>query len=554
MPHAGSFGINRLQGALRFGQRDCVIDPITPLPNAQRDTSAVEVLLDIARDLTASLAAHDRYARLLAAVRRLIPCDAACLMRLEGQELVPVAGHGLTSAALSRRYRRAEHPRLDAILRASEPVRFPVDSALPDPFDGALTASSVPLDKVHACLGCALTEGGEAVGALTADALEPGSFDALDQHVLATLGALAGAALRTTSLIEALERTAAHRGRVAKDLLRTAAQSSGGEILGVSAAVNALRREIELVAASDLAVLITGETGVGKELVAHHIHARSRRRDEALIHVNCAALPISIAESELFGHVAGAFTGASHDRAGKFEIADGGTLFLDEIGELSLELQPKLLRALQHGEIQRIGSDRAHRVDVRVIAATNRRLEDEIAAGRFRADLYHRLAAFPVHVPPLRERRDDISLLASHFADGMARRLGLAAVRFSDRAIASLDASDWPGNVRELENVVGRAVLRASFGHRPRDTVIVDIADLDVRPLSDSSVASSPSATVAPVTVHGSLDDMLAAYERDVIRAAVEKNGGNWAAAARDLGLHRSNLHRRAQRIGLKPR
>ena len=260
-------------------------------------------------------------------------------------------------------------------------MRFPVDSRLPDPFDGAIAGAPGPLQKVHACLGCALSVGGTVVGALTADGLEANSFDHLDQHVLATLGALAGAAMRTTALIEALEQRAAHRGRVARELVRTAAEMRGGEILGASPAVTQLRREIALVAASDLAVLITGETGVGKELVAHHVHAASARADEAMIHVNCAALPLSIAESELFGHVTGSFTGASSDRAGKFEVADGGTLFLDEIGELSLEIQPKLLRVLQHGEIQRVGSDKVHRVNVRVVAATNRNLAREVEVG-----------------------------------------------------------------------------------------------------------------------------------------------------------------------------
>lgn len=529
------------------------------MTNPQQPAPALEALLDIAKDLTASLAAGDRYARLLGAVRRLIPCDAACLLRLEGHELVPVAGYGLTPAALARRYHRRDHPRLDVVLRAAEPVRFPPDSPLPDPFDGALAAAPGPLHKVHACLGCALTEGGEVVGALTADGLEPGSFDALDQRVLATLGALAGAALRTTALIEALERRADHRGRVAQELLRSAAQSSGGEILGASPAIAALRREIALVAASDLSVLITGETGVGKELVAHHIHAASPRAEEALIHVNCAALPLSIAESELFGHVAGAFTGATRDRAGKFEIADGGTLFLDEIGELALELQPKLLRAVQQGEIQRLGSDRVHRVNVRVIAATNRHLARETDAGRFRADLYHRLAAFPVHVPALRERREDIPLLAAHFGDAAARRLGLAGVRFTERARARLRGGDWPGNVRELENVIGRGVLRASFGRDSGTIVAIDAADLEVREPADPLVGAGPAAapTAAPGGAgsplpRGPLEEIVSTFEREVILAAVAQHGGNWAAAARHLGLHRSNLHRRAQRLGLK--
>jgi anaerobic nitric oxide reductase transcription regulator len=510
-------------------------------------------LLDIARDLTASLAATDRYSRLLAAVRRVITCDAACLMRLEGQELVPLAGFGLTAAALSRRYRRHDHPRLDIILGSHEPVRFAPDSPLPDPFDGAIAASPGPLHKVHACLGCPLTVDGEIVGALTADGLEANSFDTLDQGVLATLGALAGAALRTTALIEALERRVDQRSRVAKELQRTAVQSSGGEIIGVSAAIAALRREIALVAASNLTVLVTGETGVGKELVAHHIHAASARHDEALIHVNCAALPVSIAESELFGHVAGAFTGATRDRAGKFEVADGGTLLLDEIGELPLELQPKLLRALQHGEIQRVGSDRVHHVNVRVIAATNRRLEEEVAAGRFRADLYHRLAAFPLQVPALRERRDDIPLLAAHFGDAAARRLGLAGARFTERARTLLESADWPGNVRELENVVSRGVLRASAGRRSREFVLIEASHLDLQatPTRADDQTSSAAAGRSD-TAHGALDELLTDYERGIIVAAVARNNGNWAAAARELGMHRSNLHRRAQRLLLK--
>jgi anaerobic nitric oxide reductase transcription regulator len=511
----------------------------------------LEVLLDIARDLTASLAAADRYARLLAGVRRLIPCDAACLLRLEGGDLVPMAGYGLTAAALSRRYPRREHPRLDVILNAREPVRFPVDSRLPDPFDGVIEAAPGPLHKVHACLGCALTEGGEVVGALTADALEPHQFDALDERVVATLGALAGAALRTTSLIEALEQRAAHRGRVARELVRSAVESSGGAILGASEAVARLKREIALVAASDLAVLITGETGVGKELVAHHVHAASSRADEALIHVNCAALPLSIAESELFGHVTGAFTGASRDRAGKFEVADGGTLFLDEIGELALDIQPKLLRVLQHGEIQRVGSDRAHRVNVRVIAATNRDLEREVSAGRFRADLYHRLAAFPLHVPALRERLEDVPVLASHFGDAAARRLGLVGVRFSDEARRALDRYDWPGNVRELENVVSRGALRASFGRSRAEIVLVTAAHLDLR---SSGATEAPAAAGSPPSdaPAAPLAERVEQFEREAILAAVNRHGGNWAAAARELGMHRSNLHHRARRLGLR--
>jgi anaerobic nitric oxide reductase transcription regulator len=342
--------------------------------------------------------------------------------------------------------------------------------------------------------------------------------------------------------------------------VQSAAEASGGQLVGTSAALRRLRDEVALVAASDLAVLITGETGVGKELVAHHIHAASARRDEAFIQVNCAALPLSIAESELFGHVAGAFTGAVRDRAGKFEVADGGTLFLDEVGELPMELQPKLLRALQDGEIQRVGSDRVHRLNVRIVAATNRQLEDEVHRGRFRADLYHRLAVFPVRVPPLRDRRADIAVLAAHFADRNRARLGLGAVRFTVEALVGLAAADWPGNVRELENLVSRAVLRAAAGRAPHAPVTVDLRHLDLGgketgrldpgergARSDADRSGGAAEEPAPT-----LRDQVEAFQRRVILDAVDRHAGNWSAAARELGMHRSNLHQLARRRGMK--
>ncbi|HVO18744.1 MAG TPA: nitric oxide reductase transcriptional regulator NorR [Anaeromyxobacter sp.] len=525
----------------------------TPSSDGQRGelgASGLAALLEIARDLTASLAAVDRYGRLLGAIRRAIPCDAACLLRLEGQELVPLAGHGLAPAALTRRFDRREHPRLDVILGSREPVRFPPDSALADPFDGLIEKSPHPHVRVHACLGCALTEGGEVVGALTVDALEPHAFDHLDTRFLATLGALAGAAMRTTVLIEALERRVEQRGRVARELQRRAAEASG-EIIGTSPELKRVLDEVAMVARSDLAVLVTGETGVGKERVVHQIHALSARRDEALIHVNCAALPEAIAESELFGHVAGAFTGAEKDRAGKFEVADGGTLFLDEVGELPLTLQAKLLRAVQSGEIQRVGTDRVHRVDVRVIAATNRDLEREVARGRFRADLFHRLAAFPLQVPPLRRRREDIPLLAAHFADAARRRLGVGPVRLSQAVRERLAAAEWPGNVRELENVVSRAVLRAADRRDPSVPVSVEPSHLDLAagppaPPAAEEPAGPPARPPPP------LAERVRDYQRRLIREALERSRGSWAGAARELGLHRSNLHHLAGRLGLR--
>jgi anaerobic nitric oxide reductase transcription regulator len=320
-----------------------------------------------------------------------------------------------------------------------------------------------------------------------------------------------------------------------------------GDLIGRSAAMERLRADIQLVARSDLSVLVSGETGTGKELVAQAIHDASPRRAAPLIQVNCAALPEAVAESELFGHVRGAFTGADRDRPGKFEVARGGTLLLDEVGELPLSLQPKLLRALQEGEIQRVGSDATIRVDTRIIAATNRDLASEVEEGRFRADLFHRINVFPLAVPPLRDRREDIPLLAGFFCDRIRRQLGTGPVRLTPDARSALQEFDWPGNVRELENVVSRLVLRASR-NTERDAPIVLDATL-VRP--EVTPEGRRPATARRAAPDASLKDQVDAFKRAVIQEALDTADGNWAAAARGLGVHRSNLHAVAQRLGL---
>jgi anaerobic nitric oxide reductase transcription regulator len=518
----------------------------------------LDALLSIAVDLTASLASEDRLARLLDAVRRSIPCDATAVLELAGDELVPLATHGLAPEVLGRRFARREHPRLDVVVARKDPVRFPADSALPDPYDGLLLANPDATRDVHACLGCPLMQGERVIGVLTADALEPGAFDRLDDGFLRMLGALAGAALHTGRIIQALEVASRHHQQVAHVLQRDAALRDGGnQLIGTSAPTQRLRQEIELVAPSDFAVLITGETGVGKELVARSVHQHSRRSEQPLIYVNCAALPETIVESELFGHLRGAYTGATTDRAGKFEIADKGTLFLDEIGELPLSVQPKLLRALQEGEIQRVGSDAPLRVDVRVVAATNRDLAQEVEAGRFRPDLFHRLNMYPIRVPPLRERRSDIPLLAGFFLDLYRRRLGLGPVRLNEPARHALETADWPGNVREVHHLLGRAVLRASAGVARDAPVVIGPEHLQLDPpepqrkRSDHPSPPDESAVVVPIGGM-TLREAVEETKRAMVLRAVEENGGNWAAAARTLGMARSNLHHMAVRLGLR--
>ncbi|MEK6625851.1 MAG: nitric oxide reductase transcriptional regulator NorR, partial [Bdellovibrionota bacterium] len=377
----------------------------------------IETLIEIALDLNLSLSSKDRYKRLLRTVRKVIPCDAASLLLKKGEMFVPLASHGLRDEALTRSYALRDHPRLNIIASASRPVRFPSNSELPDPFDGLIATEITVTTKVHACLGCPLIIEGELIGALTADALQPGAFDQLSDEFLIGITALAGATLRTSAMIDRLEGIAQHQRSITKDLMKQLGLRGGTEIMGVDPIIIKLKEDIKLVAKSDLSVLIQGETGTGKELVAKSIHGQSSRSEIPLIYLNCAALPESIAESELFGHKKGAFTGAINERAGKFEIADGGTIFLDEIGELSLSIQAKILRTLQEGEIQRVGDDRTRKVNVRVIAATNRDLEMEIKQGHFRADLFHRLNVFPIKTPALREHAGDIALLATYLCD-----------------------------------------------------------------------------------------------------------------------------------------
>lgn len=513
----------------------------------------LDTLVTIALDLTAALSTGDRYRRLLETLGSVIPYDAAALLRFEGDALVPVVARGLSPDALGRRYVVGEHPRLDKICKSREPVRFPADDPSPDPFDGLILQASPSQYRVHACLGCPLYVEGQLTGALTADALNPHAFDGLDQKFLRAVAALAAAQMRAADLVETLEHSAVRQGMIARDLMND--MRRGKEIIGRSRVMERLRREIELVGNSHFTVLILGETGVGKELVARAIHAASPRGNAPLLYLNCAALPENLAESELFGHTKGAFTGATQDQAGKFEVADGGTLFLDEIGELSPAIQPKLLRAIQEGEIQRVGSSHTMRVDVRLLAASNRNMEEEVRAGRFRADLFHRLNIYPLTVPPLRERSEDIPLLAGHFCELTQRRLGIGPVRLSAGALGVLQRYSWPGNVRELENVLSRAILKASAHVRRGEPVIVAPHDLGSDFGAAAELRSTSDQEAGEILADGrNLRQMVEDFQRDLIQKTLARNNGKWSATARDLGLHRSNLHALAARLGLRQR
>lgn len=507
-------------------------------------------ILELALTLTNSIGKPESYDRLLKLFVEVLGCDAACLFRKQGETLIPLSLHGLSSEVLYRVFPIAEHPRLEAIVRCREPFVFPHDSTLQDPFDGLVASDHSASLDVHSCLGCPLIADGELIGMLTADSLKPHHFDQVDQQLLAVIAAFAAATLRTSLMIERLERAMADQTTLTKSLLQETSGQRDINLIGNSPAMARVRETIATVGSSDLSILITGETGTGKELVARHLHLKSLRKDKPLIYVNCAALPESIAESELFGHKKGAFTGATQDRVGKFELADSGTIFLDEIGELPLSIQPKLLRVLQEGEIQRVGSDSMKRVDIRVLAATNRDLSKEIEAGKFRADLYHRLSAYPIHLPPLRERDADAVILASHFCDLLHRKLGTAPVRLDESVKSVLLRAYWPGNVRELKNVLSRSLLNASHKRRPAKVLLLTAGDIE--PLvSPDSIAWSQSQP-SPLRSEGrSLKDATLEFQSALIVETLHNHQGNWSQTAKALGLHRSNLHHLAKRLGL---
>jgi formate hydrogenlyase transcriptional activator len=323
-------------------------------------------------------------------------------------------------------------------------------------------------------------------------------------------------------------------------------ESNHRGIVGRSAAVQKILRQIDLVAPTDASVLITGESGTGKELIARAIHEASARRDRPLIRVNCAAIPRELFESEFFGHVRGAFTGALRDRVGRFELANGGTLFLDEVGEIPLELQSKLLRVLQEGHFERVGEERTRSTDVRVIAATNRDLKQAGRLGRFREDLYFRLDVFPIDSPPLRERHDDIPLLAAHFLRGAARKLKLGELRLTEGDARRLSQYDWPGNVRELENVIERAAILSRNGR-----LRIDLPE-QTNGHKPGKAQSAASATMTVLT-----DEERRDRDRANILAALEACGGKVfgsGGAAELLDVKPTTLASRIKALGIRYR
>jgi two-component system, NtrC family, nitrogen regulation response regulator NtrX len=360
------------------------------------------------------------------------------------------------------------------------------------------------------------------------DATRRGAYDFLEKP------------LDTDRILLLLRNALQQRGLLEENARLRGEVESRFEIVGRSFAIRQVLERVERVAPTDARVLITGENGTGKELIARAIHRLSPRADETFVEVNCAAIPTELIESELFGHVKGSFTGAHEDRAGKFEMADGGTLFLDEVGDMSLAAQAKVLRALQEGVVTRVGSSKPIEVDVRVLAATNKELGEEIRGGRFREDLFHRLNVIPLHVPPLRERREDIPLLVQHFASRALRDGALPPKRFLPDAVDRLQRMDWSGNVRELRNSIERLMILS-----PGPSITEREVELYVTGRTASGGLSGDLLSCRTFA------EFKEAAERAFIIQKLRENDWNVSETARILDMPRSNLYKKIEKYEL---
>jgi Nif-specific regulatory protein len=394
--------------------------------------------------------------------------------------------------------------------------------------------------RILSTIGVPLWHGEDIVGVLQVDnRASSGIFKAQDLDRLLVLSQAASSAFVHARLFQRV-KVAEERQRTENTSLtgRERSRREGGPI-GESPAMQAVFKQLKKVVDTRVTVLIEGETGTGKELIASAVHYSSTRREKLFVAQNCAALPENLLESELFGHKRGAFTGAVEDKKGLFELADGGTLFLDEIGEMPLSLQPKLLRALQEGEVRPVGATATKKVDVRIVGATNRDLEKEVAAGRFREDLYYRLRVFPLRLPPLRERREDIPLLAAHFLERYGREFGKPAAGFSQQAMEVLQSYKWPGNVRELENEVQRLVIQLE----PNEFVQPEHLSPRIRQVENLIDRVHPAK--------GTLREMMDQVEKWILLEALREHDNNKSATAKTLGITREGLHKKLKSLGL---
>jgi transcriptional regulator with GAF, ATPase, and Fis domain len=502
-------------------------DPLSEALNGARVVEAVGDLLTVGQDPEAMVA------RAFQRLGELVPFDlATVLLREEGDLVVRHATGPLNQPGLlGSRIRIHDNPRLVEALKSRQAHAYEEEEEGEDTFHGILD-----FPDQHSCLVAPLRSGGAVFGLMTLDALVCRQYpESVVRHV-GTFASLLALALKQAEHLQLLARREEHLQAEVRFLRDEQLQGLMAEPLRAeSPALRAIVDQLRQVAPTATTVLIAGETGTGKEKVAQTLHHLSPRRDKPFIKVNCGALPASLIESELFGHVRGAFTGAHAARKGRFELADGGTLFLDEIGELPLDLQPRLLRVLQEGEIDPVGSEKPRKVDVRLVAATNRDLDRMVQEGRFRADLFYRLSVFPLRLPPLRERPEDIKALGEDFLARFAKTNKRPALRIAKADLARLESYAWPGNVRELFNVLERAAILSSGRELALDQA-----------LPGSLPASARTAKLPE------WEAMERDYLTRLMRATKGKVTGEGGAAAM-AGLAPSTLVSRLEKLGLKP-
>ena len=504
--------------------------------NAERDR--FKLLLDVNNALVSQLDAHELWSSLLTTLRRHLQHDHASVVVLDR-----ASGTLQLEAETYYDARGVLEPHAPMLERS--PVAQALDARAPRIFDGEeidrLDLTGVPTLRSagmrSACCIPLITRG-RTVGALNVASRQEGAFSQADVDLL---GDIAGQIAIAVENVIAFREISDLKNRLAEEKLylegEIISQHDFKEIIGTSQTLKNVLHEIQTVASTDATVLLLGETGTGKELLARALHEASRRRDHPFIRLSGAALPVGLIESELFGYEKGAFTGAVQSRPGRLELAHRGTLFLDEVGDIPAEVQPKLLRVLQEREFERLGGAQTRRVDVRLVAATNRNLEDMVAAGSFRNDLFYRLSVFPIHVPPLRERSGDIPILVRHFVQKASRAMGRHVTTISKATMDALEGWHWPGNIRELQNVIERAVILSSGS--------VLQVPLGALPTTRRQAAAAPATD----------DTSYQSGERAMIlKALKEANGviaGPHGAAAR-LGLKRTTLQSKMQRLGIK--
>jgi formate hydrogenlyase transcriptional activator len=498
-----------------------------------RERDRLQVLLEITNTLVSELDIRDLFPSITACVRRAVPHEYSSLaLRVEGTDQLrihalvfdgpgPVLQEGATAALDETPAGQAVETRRPVLLNTEAPAKYSSQLVQRLAAAGLKTICSIPLITRL-----------DVLGTLNVGSTRQNAFSEADVDFLSQVAGQAAIAIENATAyqeIEQLKDQLAEEKLYLQDEIRT--DRNFGEIVGDSLSFRRVLEQVATVAPTDASVLILGETGTGKELIARAIHDLSGRRERTFVKLNCAAIPTGLLESELFGHEKGAFTGAIMQKAGRFELANKGTLFLDEIGDIPLELQPKLLRALQEHEFERLGGTRTIKVDVRLVAATNRDLAQMINERQFRTDLYYRLSVFPVSVPPLRERAGDIPNLVRYFTQKFARRMNKRVETISQETMDALVRYPWPGNVRELENLIERAVILTRTS-----TLQIPLSELQ---------AEAPD-TASPIT--------LEEAERDHIRRVLERSngvvGGPNGAAAK-LGMKRTTLQSKMKKLGI---